>query len=94
MAFEITDFEHSYVSRGDDKGLFQIIRADVSDDSIMYVAYMNESGSYFILKITASADVYTIQYYSSGKKPSLFSADWANRSGLTFNEYYQRFSQG
>ena len=89
MAFEITDYEHHYVPRGGDRGIFNVVRSDEISEVERYYAYMNEAGSYFIQQITTSGTltVKIYKYYAVRRRPTQLSTDWSGRSGLSYAEY-------
>lgn len=88
MAFEITDFNNTYINRGDFVGRFNIARLDEASATLIYVAYTNESGAYIIMKFETSSTVSTATYYARGKgNSSIFATDWANRASLSYVEY-------
>lgn len=95
MAFEFKDFYRSYVLTGDQTGLFNVVRDDMDSSVERYYAYMNEDGSYIIQQQTtagtATQKVY--KYYGRKKAGSAFATDWANRTGLTYVDYYLLFHQ-
>lgn len=93
MAFELKDFERSFTPKGDNRGIFNIVREDDENDGLRFYAYMNEAGSYVISRVTTSGTVRIHEYYGSGKKPTQFSADWTGRESLTYVEYYLLFPQ-
>lgn len=93
MAFEIKDFFHDLTKKGDNHGLFNLARADVDNEGLMFVAHMNNEGNYVIQRITTSGTLMISQYYSKIGDPSQFSTDWSGRASLTYVEYYQLFNQ-
>jgi hypothetical protein len=93
MAFEMKDFFRSYVKRGDQLGIFNSIKVDAENSSLMYVAYMNESGSYIIERISISGNSITFDFYGKGMHPSNFADDWTARAGLTYVEYNDLFPE-
>jgi len=97
MAFELQDFERNYVRRGSIRGLFNVARSDEDNDQPRYYAFYNESGAYVIQCITTSSTIghKVYKYYGAGDGKKLdLSADWANRSSLTYVEYYELFPNG
>jgi hypothetical protein len=91
MAFEITDYEHHYVPRGDDKGVFNVVREDSDDEGLKFYAYMNEAGSYFIQRLTTSGTIKIYEYYAVRRRPDQLSSDFSNRASLSYVEFYQLF---
>jgi|26BtaG_2_1085354.scaffolds.fasta_scaffold01519_7 hypothetical protein len=101
MAFELKDFFRSYVRSGDQKGLFNVVRADMDSTVERYNAYMNEDGSYIIQQTLTSGTArhYIYKYYAKkGRKgtdmATLLNTDWSNRTGLTYVDYYKLFAGG
>ena len=98
MAFELTDFNRSYVTRGEMRGLFNVARSDESetDGVTRYYAYLNEVGSYVIQQVSTSGSLTTKLYKYYAKKKggtTLLGTDWAGRTALTYVDYYQLFAQ-
>jgi len=94
MAFELKDFFRSYVKRGDQNGLFNVVRSDETLDELRFYAFQNEDGSYVIQRVTTSGSltVKVYEYYASKSIDNL-STDWSNRSSLSYAEYYQLFPE-
>jgi hypothetical protein len=94
MTFEITDYCYDFISRGDDKGLFNLVRFDNVSSTLFYLAYQNESGAYFFRKFETTGTEMVVTYYGVGKKhSSKFATDWANRATITYLEYFNCFSE-
>ena len=95
MAFELKDFFRSYVKRGDQNGLFNVARSDETLEELRYYLFLNEDGSYVVQQITTSGSlaIKVYKYYATKNRDNL-STDWANRSSLSYVEYYELFSQG
>ena len=91
MAFEITDYEHHYVPRGGDRGIFNVVRVDEDSEGLRFYAYMNEAGSYFFQRMTTSGTLKIYEYYAVRRRPTQLTSDWTNRSGLSYVEYYNLF---
>ena len=95
MAFEIKDWFHSYTNRGGIDGLFNVVREDSENDGLKYYAWQNENGAYVIMRqrtVTTTAIEKVYEYYAT-KKVGDFTTDWASRAGLSYQEYYQIFTQ-
>jgi hypothetical protein len=91
MPFEFKDFDRSFTKKGDQRGVFNVVRFDDTTNATNYYAFMNEDGSYVIMRMTLAGTEYTCTYYAVGKKPAQFATDWAGRSGLSYVEFYQLF---
>jgi hypothetical protein len=87
MAFEITDYEHHYVPRGGDRGIFNIVREDSDNDGLKFYAFMNEAGSYFFMRQTTSGTVKIYEYYAVRRRPTQLDSDWTGREGISYVEY-------
>lgn len=87
MAFEITDYEHHYVPRGGERGIFNVVRVDEDSAGLRFYAYMNEAGSYFIQRMTTSGTLKIYEYYATRKRPLQLASDWSGRAGLSYVEY-------
>lgn len=94
MAFQLRDFFRSYAIRGNMDVLLNVARSDESAESPRYYAFMNEEGSYIIQRVVVTAGVGVYTYYATSKQPTSLAADWTNRPGLAYVEYYLLFGQG
>ncbi len=78
MAFELEDFERSYIKRGGTRGIFNVARSDETLEALRYYAYLNESGSYVIQRITTEGSLTVKVYgYYATKKTADLATDWA-----------------
>ena len=96
MAFQTKEFFHDYSKRGDENGLFNVARSDepTAEGADNYYAYQNENGAYIIQQIVTSGSLVIKVYKYYGKRDgTILDTDWANRTALTYVDYYNLFTQ-
>ena len=90
------DNQHVIAKFGDNYKNFQAARQDMgSVANKQFNAWLASDGSYIIMErdLTDTNDITTKYFHSKDRAAGrTFATDWADRAGLTYEEYNEMFS--